>query len=63
VLVIGAGLIGSEFANDLSNGGFAVDVVDPAGRCLSALLPPEASAAVARGLEGPRRGVSFSARR
>lgn len=57
VLVIGAGLIGSEFANDLSNGGFQVDVVDPAGRCLPALLPPEASAAVARGLEG--LGVKF----
>ncbi|MFZ5757965.1 MAG: FAD-dependent oxidoreductase [Pseudomonadota bacterium] len=57
VLVIGAGLIGSEFANDLVNGGFQVDVVDPAGRCLPALLPPEASAAVARGLEG--LGVKF----
>jgi rubredoxin-NAD+ reductase len=57
VLVIGAGLIGSEFANDLASGGFAVDVVDPAGRCLAALLPPEASAAVARGLEGV--GVRF----
>ena len=57
VLVIGAGLIGSEFANDLANGGYSVDVVDPAGRCLPALLPPEASAAVARGLEG--LGVRF----
>ncbi len=57
ILVIGAGLIGSEFANDLSNGGFQVEVVDPAGRCLPALLPPEASAAVARGLES--LGVKF----
>lgn len=57
ILVIGAGLIGSEFANDLSSGGFKVDVVDPAGRCLPALLPPEASAAVARGLEA--LGVTF----
>lgn len=57
VLVIGAGLIGSEFANDLVNGGFQVEVVDPAGRCLPALLPPEASAAVARGLE--QLGVKF----
>lgn len=57
VLVIGAGLIGSEFANDLANGGFQVEVVDPAGRCLPALLPPEASAAVAQGLE--KLGVKF----
>lgn len=57
VLVIGAGLIGCEFANDLANGGHAVEVVDPAGRCLPALLPPEASAVVARGLEGV--GVKF----
>lgn len=57
VLVIGAGLIGCEFANDLANGGHAVEVVDPAGRCLPALLPPEASAAVAHGLEG--LGVTF----
>lgn len=57
ILVLGAGLIGCEFANDLSAGGFAVDVVDPAARCLSLLLPPEAGAAVARGLEG--LGVKF----
>lgn len=57
ILVLGAGLIGCEFANDLSAGGFAVDVVDMAPRCLSLLLPPEAGAAVARGLEG--LGVKF----
>lgn len=57
VLIIGAGLIGCEFANDLCNGGFQVTVVDPAGRCLPALLPPEASAAVAKGLE--TIGVTF----
>lgn len=57
ILIVGAGLIGCEFANDLSSGGFQVDVVDPAGRCLPALLPAEASAAVARGLES--LGVTF----
>ena len=31
VLIIGGGLIGCEFANDLSNGGFDLDVVDPLG--------------------------------
>jgi len=29
VLIMGAGLIGCEYANDLSNGGFEVDVVAP----------------------------------
>ncbi len=57
IVIMGAGLIGCEFANDLSNGGFKVDVVDPIGRCLPALLPEQASAAVQKGLEG--LGVTF----
>ncbi len=52
VLVIGAGLIGCEFANDLSQGGFAVQVVDPAARPLAALLPEGASAQLRQALEG-----------
>ncbi len=44
VLVIGAGLIGCEFANDLVTGGHQVSVVDPAPRPLASLLPPEAGA-------------------
>lgn len=43
VLVLGAGLIGCEFANDLVLGGYAVHVVDPAATALSALLPSQAS--------------------
>lgn len=43
VLVIGAGLIGCEFANDLVLGGHSVQVVDPSVRPLSALLPERAS--------------------
>jgi rubredoxin-NAD+ reductase len=43
VLVMGAGLIGCEFANDLVLGGHTVHVVDPATRPLTALLPPAAS--------------------
>lgn len=39
VLLIGAGLIGSEFANDLAGAGYSVDVVDPAPQPLSRLLP------------------------
>jgi len=51
ILVIGAGLIGCEFANDLSNGGFEVEVVDPVDRPLQMLIPEQASAAVQAGLE------------
>lgn len=39
VLIMGAGLIGCEFANDLLQGGHTVHVVDPAERPLAALLP------------------------
>src|SRR5699024_10866117 len=57
VTILGGGLIGCEFANDLSNGGFQVNLVEPLGRCLPMLLPDAASAAVARGLES--LGVNF----
>lgn len=57
VIVIGGGLIGCEFANDLSNGGIAVEVVEPVGRVLPSLLPERASQAVANGLES--LGVKF----
>lgn len=57
VLVIGGGLIGCEFANDLSNGGFQVELVEPMGRCLPTLLPERASEAVADGLR--ELGVTF----
>lgn len=42
VLVIGAGLIGCEFANDLVLAGHHVQVVDPSPRPLASLLPAEA---------------------
>lgn len=57
VTILGGGLIGCEFANDLSNGGFQVSLVEPLGRCLPMLLPEQASAAVGRGLES--LGVTF----
>lgn len=57
VVIIGGGLIGCEFANDLSNGGFQVEVVEPVGRVLPALLPERASEAVANGLSS--LGVKF----
>ena len=51
VVLIGAGLIGCEFANDLINGGFEVEAVDPLGYCLPGLLPEVAGKAVQRALE------------
>ncbi|MFM7785108.1 MAG: FAD-dependent oxidoreductase, partial [Gammaproteobacteria bacterium] len=57
VLIVGAGLIGSEFANDLSNGGFDIDVVDPLGWSLPTLLPERAGRAVQAALEA--KGVRF----
>jgi len=44
VVIMGAGLIGCEFANDLAGAGCPVSVVDPAARPLAALLPEAASA-------------------
>ena len=57
VLIMGAGLIGCEFANDLAQAGVRVRVVDPGLRPLAALLPPEASAALQSALEA--LGVQF----
>lgn len=57
VIVIGGGLIGCEYANDLSNGGFSVQLIEPVGRVLPALLPPVASQAVGNALE--TLGVTF----
>ncbi|MDO9236512.1 MAG: FAD-dependent oxidoreductase [Aquabacterium sp.] len=43
VAILGAGLIGCEFANDLLARGIAPTVLDLADRVLARLLPPEAS--------------------
>jgi len=51
VLIIGAGLIGCEFANDLAASGHAVHVVDPSAAPLASLLPAEASAVLQTALE------------
>ncbi|MGC3895764.1 NAD(P)/FAD-dependent oxidoreductase [Pseudomonas urmiensis] len=55
VLILGAGLIGCEFANDMSLGGFQVDVVAPCEQVMPTLLHPAAAGAVQAGLE--RLGV------
>ena len=57
VAIIGAGLIGCEFANDLLNGGFTVEAVDPMGWCLPTLLPEQSGRAVQAALE--EKGATF----
>jgi rubredoxin---NAD+ reductase len=50
VTIVGAGLIGCEFANDLLAAGHEVSIVDPAEAPLSRLLPPEAAEVFGRAL-------------
>jgi rubredoxin-NAD+ reductase len=57
VAVIGAGLIGCEFTNDLLNGGYSVEAVDPMNYCLPTLLPETAGRAVQSALEA--KGATF----
>jgi rubredoxin-NAD+ reductase len=46
VAILGAGLIGCEFANDLTLGGFEVEVIDLAPQALGRLIPEPAAAAL-----------------
>ena len=57
VLLLGAGLIGCEFANDLILGGYEIDVVAPCEQVMPTLLHPAAAAAIQSGLE--RLGARF----
>lgn len=57
VLIIGGGLIGCEFTNDLLNGGFEIETVDPLGTCLPTLLPETAGRAVQQALTA--QGATF----
>ena len=57
VMILGAGLIGCEFANDLRSAGIEVDVIDPAPQVLGRLLPPQAAAFLRAALE--KAGVRF----
>ncbi len=57
ILILGAGLIGCEFANDLCVSGYAVDVIDIASQPLGRLLPPGAAESLRRALAA--RGVRW----
>jgi rubredoxin-NAD+ reductase len=52
VLILGAGLIGCELADDLLAGGHHVTLVDPSPRPLAALAAPSLSAALVAGWAG-----------
>ncbi len=51
IVIIGAGLIGSEFANDLAVAGHHVEVIDIASQPLGRLLPPAGGALLQQKLE------------
>ncbi len=51
VAIIGGGLIGCEFANDLANGGFNTTLIEPQGRLMPLLLPEALSSVLESGLE------------
>lgn len=55
IALLGAGLIGCEFANDLALVGYDVTLIDPAATPLSRLLPELAGDAFARALD--RHGI------
>ncbi len=57
IAIIGGGLIGSEFTNDLINGGFETETIDPLGYTLPTLLPEVAGKAVQAALE--EKGARF----
>jgi len=57
VAIMGAGLIGCEFANDLRNGDYDVDVIAPSDVVMPGLLPEPAANAVQKELEN--LGVRF----
>lgn len=58
ILVIGAGLIGCEYADDLTRAGFRVTVVDPMPGALATLLPEEASGVLTDNLR--KAGITFN---
>jgi rubredoxin-NAD+ reductase len=57
IAIIGAGLIGCEFANDLANAGYKVTLIDPTAYPLSSLLPEVAGKQLIEPLQ--QIGVTF----
>lgn len=57
VAILGGGLIGCEFANDLAIAGYTVNVIDLAPQLLGRLLPPESASFIQRKLED--EGIAF----
>lgn len=57
VLIMGAGLIGCEFANDMLSGGYQIDVVAPCDQLMPSLLPAPVAQAVQQQLSD--HGVRF----
>ncbi len=57
IAILGAGLIGSEFANDLSNAGYIVHVIAPAKAPLDLLIPEKIGKILQEALE--KNGVRF----
>jgi rubredoxin-NAD+ reductase len=57
VAIIGGGLIGCEFANDLSTAGFKVSIIESGERVLANLLPDPASIELRTSLE--KLGIDF----
>lgn len=57
VAILGAGLIGCEFADDLAGAGHAVTLIDPSARPMAALAAPALSAGLQAALIA--RGVKF----
>jgi rubredoxin-NAD+ reductase len=57
IAILGAGLIGCEFADDLAGAGHAVTLIDPSTRPLAALAAPALSEGMQKALTA--RGVKF----
>lgn len=52
IALIGGGLIGCEFANDLANQGFEVEIIEPTGSLMGSLLPNPVSLQLSGRLQG-----------